>query len=130
MTIPDQLQKTVYSILIQIIQQLTGTNRKRITKTVDAIGGPRNVNVIIPLNRYSFCDELEDEMLVPMQLQLNIELNGDNELVHMVNGTDAARVVVNRFDLWVPKLNPKIVCITNSSALFKRITMEIYEENV
>lgn len=42
-----------------------------------------------------------------MQLQFNIELQNDDELIHMANGTDAGRVVVNRFLLWVPRLTPK-----------------------
>ena len=67
----------------------------------------KNVNVIIPLNRYSFFEELENRMLVPMQLQFSIQLQNDNELIYMNTGTDAGRVVVNRFLLWVPKLTPK-----------------------
>ena len=71
--------------------------------------GGKNINVIIPLNRWSFFEELNDRMLVPMQLQFNIELNSDDELVHMAH--DAAggvgRIVVNRFVLWVPRLTPK-----------------------
>ena len=59
-------------------------------------GGARDINVI-PLNRYSFFEELEDKMLVPMQLQFNIELQNDDELIHMANGTDPGRVVLNRF---------------------------------
>ena len=46
-------------------------------------------------------------MLVPMQLQFEITLNDDGELIHLANGTDAGRVVVNRFLLWVPRLTPK-----------------------
>ena len=70
-------------------------------------GGAKNINVIIPLNRFSFFEELEDKMLVPMQLQFEITLNDDGELIHMANGTDPGRVVVNRFLLWVPRLTPK-----------------------
>ena len=33
--------------------------------------------VIIPLNRYSFFEELEDKMSVPMQIQFNIKINDD-----------------------------------------------------
>ena len=73
----------------------------------DGTGGPKSINAIIPLNRFSFFGELEDKMLVPMQLQFNIELQNDNELVHKANSVDAARVVVGRFLLWVPKLTPK-----------------------
>ena len=67
----------------------------------------KDVNVIIPLNRYSFFEELENRMLVPMQLQFSIQLQNDNELIYMNTGTEAGRVVVNRFLLWVPKLIPK-----------------------
>ena len=42
-----------------------------------------------------------------MQLQFNIELNSDVELVHRVHNVDAARVVINRFILWVPRLTPR-----------------------
>ena len=66
-----------------------------------------NANAIIPLNRLSFFEELNDKMLVPMQLQFNIELNSDDELVHKVHDVAAARVVINRFILWVPRLTPR-----------------------
>ena len=66
-----------------------------------------NVNVIIPLNRYSLFEELEGRMLVPMELQCNIDLQNDDELIYMNAGTDDGRVVINRFLLWVPKLIPK-----------------------
>ena len=71
-----------------------------------AVGG-KNINVIIPLNRWSFFEKLNDKMLVPMQLQFNIEINSDDELVHKVQAVDAARVVINRFILWVPRLTPR-----------------------
>ena len=69
--------------------------------------GGKNINVIIPLNRWSFFEELNDKMLVPMQLQFNIEINSDDELVHKVQAVAAARVVINRFILWVPRLTPR-----------------------
>ena len=46
-------------------------------------------------------------MLVPMQLQLNIQLNNDDELIHKANAADAGGVFVNRFVPWIPKLTPK-----------------------
>ena len=46
-------------------------------------------------------------MLVPMQLQFNIELNNDEELIHKADGADNGRFVVNRFLLWIPKLTLK-----------------------
>ena len=79
----------------------TGFESRRLLTT-----GLNDVNVLIPLNRYSFFEELEDRMLVPMQLQFNIHLQNDNELIFQAAG-DEHRVVVNRFFLWVPKLIPK-----------------------
>ena len=67
----------------------------------------KDVNVIIPLNRYSFFEELNERILIPMQLELNIELQNDDELIFKANAADDGRVVVNRFLLWVPKLIPK-----------------------
>ena len=46
-------------------------------------------------------------MLVPMQLQFKIELNNDDKLIHNANGVAAARIVIDRFILWVLKLTPK-----------------------
>ena len=70
-------------------------------------GGAKDVNVIIPLNRYSFLKSLQKKRLVPMQLQFNIELNNDDELIHKAHGADHGRFVINRFLLWIPKLTPK-----------------------
>ncbi|KAL9984706.1 hypothetical protein ACROYT_G007032 [Oculina patagonica] len=69
--------------------------------------GLNDVNVIIPLNRYSFFEELEGRMLLPMQLQFNIQLQNDAELLKKADDVADGRVVLNRFLLWVPKLTPK-----------------------
>ena len=69
--------------------------------------GNNDVNVIIPLNRYSFFEELEDKMLVPMQLQFNLQLQNDNELLQKTAAVDNGRVDIDRFLLWVPNLTPK-----------------------
>ena len=76
-------------------------------RDADAPNGGKDVNVLIPLNRWSFFEELDDKMLTPMELQLNIELNNDDELIHKAAALDAARVVINRFILWVPRLTPR-----------------------
>ena len=85
--------------------------RRNLTKRVGEDGGADNVakdiNVIIPLNRYSFFEELYDKMLVPMQLEFNIELQNGAELIYKAGGAAAGRVVVNRFLLWVPRLIPR-----------------------
>ena len=70
-------------------------------------GGAKNIHTTIPLNRYSFFQELEDEILPPMQLEFEIDLNEDEVLIHMANGTDPGRVVVKQFYLLIPKMVPK-----------------------
>ena len=80
----------------------------------------QHFNVIISLNFYSFFEELESKMLVPMQIQFNITLNEDNELIHMANGTDAGRIVLDKFELWLPKLIPKDSVYSNFISLFMK----------
>ena len=67
----------------------------------------KDVNVIIPLNRYSFFEELNERILIPMQLEININLQNDDELIFKAAAADDGRVVVNRFLLWIPKMIPK-----------------------
>ena len=66
----------------------------------------KNINVIIPLNHTvsskssfngrinRFFEELEGRMLVPMQLQFNIQLQNDAELIFKANAAAAGRVVI------------------------------------
>ena len=63
------------------------------------------VNISIPLNRYSFFEELEGRMLPPMQLDFEIELTPDAEV--FFGAADTFRLVIDRFYLWVPRLEPK-----------------------
>ena len=83
--------------------------RRILTQAVndDGTGGARSINEIIPLNRYSFFQELERKMLPPMQLTIELTLNEDNELIHKAAAADAGRVVVKRLYLWLPRLVPK-----------------------
>ena len=83
----------------------TGFQARKLLMT-DA-DGLLNVNAIIPLNRYSFFEELEGRILVPMQLEFNITLQNDDELIFKAAGAAAGRVVLDRFLLWVPKMTPK-----------------------
>ena len=61
------------------------------------------VETLIPLNRYSFFEELGDKLLPPMQIEFEIELQSDAELIWQNDGTNR-RVVVRNFELWVPML--------------------------
>ena len=70
-------------------------------------GGAKSINEVIPLNRYSFFEELEDKMIPPMQLTFELTLNDDDELIHKAAAADDGRVVVTRLYLWLPKMIPK-----------------------
>ena len=59
----------------------------------------------IPLNRYSFFEELEGRMLPPLQLNFEIDLTTDVEVLY--GAADTFRLVIDRFYLWVPRLEPK-----------------------
>ena len=88
----------------------TGFEARRIlTQAVnnDGSGGAKTVTEIIPLNRYSFFEELEDKMLPPMQLTIELTLNDDDELIHKAAAADDGRVVVTELYLKIPKMLPK-----------------------
>ena len=88
--------------LIANANQNAGFEARRLLTT-----GNSDVNRIIPLNRYSFFEELEGKMLVPMQLEFTLKLPDDTEILQKLDAVDDGRVVINRFLLWVPKLTPK-----------------------
>ena len=118
--------------------------------TIDANGDPafkaihtmvtraalKDVNVIIPLNRYGFFEELNERMLVPLQLQFEIHLQKDNELIQKLAAVDDGRVVINRFYLWVPKIIPKDSLyskftdsfLTNSSWMYRKELYQVSSE--
>jgi len=58
---------------------------------------------IIPLNRYSFFEELSDRLLSLMQLEFEIMLQDDEEMIFRNDGT-GRRIVVRKFELWIPQL--------------------------
>ena len=78
----------------------------------------KQVNVKIPINRYSFFEELEGRILPPMQLAFEIEFNPDAEL--LFGGVDTSRVTIDRFYLWVPKIIPKDNLMTKCISDFQK----------
>ena len=66
--------------------------------------GGKMVQTTIPLNRYSFFEGLSDRLLPPMQLEFLITLQNDRELNYQNDGTPR-RIVVRKFELWVPQLH-------------------------
>ena len=67
------------------------------------IGNSATISCDIPLNRYSFFESLEDKLLPNTKIELNIELELDNNLIWRTGGANC-RVVLSRFQLFVPKL--------------------------
>jgi len=65
--------------------------------------GGLTVETMIPLNHFSFFEELNDGRLPPMHLHFKIVLQDDNEMIFQNDGT-GRRIVVRLFELWVPQL--------------------------
>ena len=70
--------------------------RKALLRTSD------DVNTEIPLNRYSFFEALEDELLPNSKVEIKIKIESDNNLVWQA--ADDCRVVITKFRLWVPRI--------------------------
>ena len=64
----------------------------------------KTVHSIIPLNRYSFFESLSDRLLPPLHFEFDIELQNDQEMIWQNDTTDR-RIVVRKFELWVPQLH-------------------------
>ena len=66
------------------------------------LGVSATVNDEIPLNRYSFFEVLRDQLLPNMKVQLSIDLESDGNVIWQ--GADDCRVVLLKFQRWVPKI--------------------------
>ena len=69
-----------------------------ITKVL--LGLSTEVNCEIPLNRYSFSEELQDKLLPNMKIDLNIEFDDDKNLIWRQGAADAGgrsyRLIIKR----------------------------------
>ena len=72
------------------------------------LGAAAEVNCEIPLNRYSFFEELQDKLLPNMKIDLDIEFEDDNNFIWRGGAADAAgtsyRLIITRLQLFVPRL--------------------------
>ena len=66
------------------------------------LGVSSTVNTEIPLNRYSFFEMLEDELLPNTRVEMNFEIESDGNLIWQA-GADC-RVVITRMQLYVPRI--------------------------
>ena len=72
------------------------------------LGASAEVNCEIPLNRYSFFEELQDRLLPNVRIELQIEMENDKNLIWRTGAADAAgttyRLIVTRLQLYVPRM--------------------------
>ena len=73
------------------------------------LGASAEVNCEIPLNRYSFFEELQDRLLPNVRIELQIEMENDKNLIWRGDGQANAagtsyRLIVTRLQLYVPRL--------------------------
>ena len=73
------------------------------------LGASAEVNCEIPLNRYSFFEELQDRLLPNVRIELQIEMENDKNLIWRGDGhADPAdrtyRLIVTRIQLYVPRM--------------------------
>ena len=72
------------------------------------LGTSNEVNCEIPLNRYSFFEELQDKLLPNVRIELQIEMENDKNVIWRTGAADAAgttyRLIVTRFQLYVPRM--------------------------
>ena len=72
------------------------------------LGASAEVNSEIPLNRYSFFEELQDKLLPNVRIELQIEMENDKNFIWRTGAADAAgttyRLIVTRLQLYVPRI--------------------------
>ena len=61
-------------------------------------------NSIIPLNKFSFFEGSERNLLPPSQIQISPKLTDDATLIYRNNGVDAGKVVISKLVLWIPRM--------------------------
>ena len=66
------------------------------------LGTSSTVNTEIPLNRYSFFEMLEDELLPNTRVEMNFEIESDDNLIWQAGAN--CRVVITRMQLYVPQI--------------------------
>lgn len=62
-------------------------------------------NSKILLNRFYFFDGLEQNMLLPSQIQILLQLSEDNLFIYRA-GSNMGRVVVTKLVLWILRMSP------------------------
>ena len=91
-----------------MLDDVNANYNKGLAARKQLLGAVAEVNCEIPLNRYSFFEELQDKLLPNMKIDLEIEFDDDNNLIWRGGAADAAgtsyRLIITRLQLFVPKL--------------------------
>ena len=66
------------------------------------LGTSSVVNTDIPLNRYSFFESLEDELLPNTKVELHVKIEGDGNVIWQAGAN--CRVIITRMQLIVPRV--------------------------
>ena len=92
----------------QMVENINGDYNKGFAARKQLLGLSAVVNCEIPLNRYSFFEELQDKFLPNMKIDLNIEFDDDKNLIWRKGQADAPgrsyRLIIRRLQLFVPRL--------------------------
>ena len=75
------------------------------------LGVSSTVNTEIPLNRYSFFEMLEDELLPNTRVEINFEIESDGNLIWQAGAN--CRVVITRMQLYVPRNSEQLTVMAN-----------------
>ena len=91
-----------------MLDDVNANYNKGVAARKELLGLSAEVNCEIPLNRYSFIEELQDKLLPNMKIDLNIEFDKDKNLIWRQGSADAAgtgyRLIIRRLHLFVPRL--------------------------
>ena len=92
----------------EMLDDVNATYNKGFAARKLLLGASAEVNCEIPLNRYSFFEELQDKLLPNMKIDLNIEFEDDKNLIWRRGAADAAgtsyRLIITRLQLFVPRM--------------------------
>ena len=91
-----------------MIDDVNANYNKGFAARKQPLGASAEVNCEIPLNRYSFFEELQDRLLPNVRIELQIEMENDKNLIWRTGAADAAgttyRLIVTRLQLYVPRM--------------------------
>ena len=93
---PDQRRSGNLKLVAQAAYNKGSALRKAL------LGTSSTVNTEITVNRYSFFEMLEDELLTNTRVEMNFEIESDDNLIWQAGAN--CRVIITRMQLFVPRI--------------------------